>query len=52
MGKGLALEGRLELFWLRCKNIFKSNHKQQEENPSNNLPLSSFIHKSVGSITI
>lgn len=51
-GKGLAVDSRLELFWLRCKSIFTSNHKQQEENPSNNLPLSPFIHKSVQSITI
>lgn len=35
--------------WLRCKSIFTSNQKQQEENPSNNLLLSFFIHKSIGS---
>ena len=46
------LEGRLELLWLSCKSLFKSNNNQQEQNPSNNLPLSPFIQKSVGSITI
>ena len=47
-----TLEGRLELLWLSCKSIFKSSNNQQEQNPSNNLPLSPFIQKSVGSITI
>ena len=47
-----TLEGRLELLWLSCKSIFKSNSNQQEQNPSNNLPLSPFTQKSVGSITI
>lgn len=52
MGDELTLEGRRELFWLICKSIFKSNRKMLEQNPSNNLPLSPSIHKSVGSITI